>query len=159
MVGPISSIILFTCMSNVRGTMTTIMIFQCTTHVIIMPLDARTFYKCMTHGPAHLHKHIFQIYDRRVRAHNHPDVFKMYDTRVRALNHKNIFKCMTRGRAHLHKLSLTRRNTTKKHFYPLRWAVALGAVTDSIQRFRERLSRWTEASSEQGLSKNSTIPT
>ena len=40
----------------------------------------------------------------------------------------------------------------------MRWAVALGAVTDSIQRFRERLSRWTEASSEQGLSKDPTVP-
>ena len=157
MVGPISSIILFTCMSNVRGTMTTIMIFQCTTHVI-MPLDARTFYKCMTHGPAHLHKHIFQIYDRRVRAHNHPDVFKMYDTRVRALNHKNICQMYDTWSGPSPQALSDAQEYKKKHFYPLRWAVALGAVTDSIQRFRERLSRWTEAHS-QGLSKHPTVPT
>jgi hypothetical protein len=101
-----------------------------------MPLDARTFYKCMTHGPAHLHKHIFQIYDRRVRAHNHPDVFKMYDTRVRALNHKNIFKCMTRGRAHLHKLSLTRRNTKTKTFL----SIEVGCGTWGCNGFNPEVS-------------------
>ena len=47
---------------------------------------------------------------------------------------------------------------TKKHFYPLRWAVALGAVSDSIQRLTQSPPRWTEAHS-QGLSKDPTVPT
>ena len=55
-----------------------------------MPLDARTFYKCTAHGPAHLHKNVFQMYDSLARADNDQNIFQMYDTRARALNRKNI---------------------------------------------------------------------
>ena len=46
----------------------------------------------------------------------------------------------------------------KKHFYPLRWAVALGPITKRLSGLREGLSRWTEAHSH-GFSKDPTVPT
>ena len=55
-------------------------------------------------------------------------------------------------------LSLCSHGMQQKHFYPLRWAVALGPITNRLSGLRERLSRWTEAHSH-GFSKDPTVPT
>ena len=44
------------------------------------------------------------------------------------------------------------------NFNPVRWAVTTWAATDSIQRLIQSPSRWTEASGEQGFSKDPAVP-